>query len=144
MFRPRAIGVISLAFALLLSVQPTVAARPTTIGQVRPDFALNVKYGVLVGLTGDAATGGQAWNQAVKVGIDYINQTLQQSGYSDQLKATLVDSQDSEGNAQRGVEAAQKLVSIDNVDVVVGDLFSSVTSAVAPSVVVPNKVLQFT
>ena len=144
MFRPRAIGVVGLALVLLLSAQPTVAAKPHIAGQAQPDFSLEVKYGVLVGLTGDAATGGQAWNQAVKVGVDYINQTLQQNGYSDQFKATLVDSQDSEGNAQRGVEAAQKLVSIDNVDVVVGDLFSSVTSAVAPSVIIPNKVLEFT
>src|SRR5689334_1003198 len=144
MFRPRAIGAIGVALLLLLSAQPTVAARPTVVSQVQPDFSINVKYGVLVGLTGDAATGGQAWNQAVKVGVDYINQTLEQNGYSDALKATLVDSQDSEGNAQRGVEAAQKLVSIDNVDVVVGDLFSSVTSAVAPSVIIPNRVLEFT
>jgi branched-chain amino acid transport system substrate-binding protein len=144
MFRPSAFGAFALALLLLLSAQPTaVAARPT-VSQVQPDFSLEVKYGVLVGLTGDAATGGQAWNQAVKVAVDYINQTLQQNGYSDQFKATLVDSQDSEGNAQRGVEAAQKLVSIDNVDVVVGDLFSSVTSAVAPSVIIPNRVLEFT
>ncbi len=144
MFRPRAIGAICVAFALALSAQPTAAAKPTVTGQVQPDFSLEVKYGVLVGLTGDAATGGQAWNQAVKVAVDYINQTLQQNGYSEQFKATLVDSQDSEGNGQRGVEAAQKLVSIDNVDVVVGDLFSSVTSAVAPSVIIPNRVLEFT
>jgi len=112
MFRPQAIGSVCLALVLLVSAQSTAAARPTTFGQVQPDFSLNVKYGVLVGLTGDAATGGQAWNQAVKVAVDYINQTLQQNGYSDQFAATLVDSQDSEGNAQRGVEAAQKLVAI--------------------------------
>src|SRR6266487_156414 len=104
MFKPRAIGVVCQALVLLLSAQPTAAARSTTIGQVQPDFSLEVKYGVLVGLTGDAAIGGQAWNQAVKVAVDYINQTLVQNGYSDQFKATLVDSQDSEGNAQRGVE----------------------------------------
>lgn len=144
MFRARAFGTVCLVLALLVATQPAAVAMSPAIAQSQPDFSLEVKYGVLVGLTGDAATGGQAWNQAVKVGIDYINQTLQQNGYSDQLKATLVDSQDSEGNAQRGVEAAQKLVSIDNVDVVVGDLFSSVTSAVAPSVIVPNKVLEFT
>jgi branched-chain amino acid transport system substrate-binding protein len=72
------------------------------------------------------------------------NQQLQKAGYAERLKATLVDSQDSEGNPQRGVEAAQKLVSIDHVNVVVGDLFSSVTSAVAPAVIVPNQVLEFT
>ena len=144
MFRPQAIGAVCFALALLVSAQPTAAAKPTVTGQIQPDFSVEVKYGVLVGLTGDAAAGGQAWDQAVRVAVDYINQTLQQNGYSNQLAATLVDSQDSEGNAQRGVEAAQKLVSIDNVNVVVGDLFSSVTSAVAPAVIIPNNVLEFT
>ena len=138
MFRPQAIGAVCLALALLVSAQPTAAAKPTVTGQIQPDFSVEVKYGVLVGLTGDAAAGGQAWDQAVRVAVDYINQTLQQNGYSNQFAATLVDSQDSEGNAQRGVEAAQKLVSIDNVNVVVGDLFSSVTSAVAPAVIIPT------
>jgi ABC-type branched-subunit amino acid transport system substrate-binding protein len=144
MFRPRNIAALCLALAMLVSTQPAAVAKAPATAQAQPDFSLDVKYGVLVGLTGDAATGGQAWNQAAKIAVDYINQNLQQNGYSDQFKATLVDSQDSEGNAQRGVEAAQKLVSIDDVDVVVGDLFSSVTSAVAPSVIIPNGVLEFT
>jgi branched-chain amino acid transport system substrate-binding protein len=109
-----------------------------------PNFSIDLKYGVLVGLTGDAASGGQAWNQAVRVAIDDINQKMARAGVSQQLKVELSDSQDSEGDPQHGVEAAQKLVTIDKVNVVIGDLFSSVTSAVAPSVTVPNKVLEFT
>jgi branched-chain amino acid transport system substrate-binding protein len=56
----------------------------------------------------------------------------------------LADSQDSEGVAQRGVEAATKLVTVDQVQVIIGDLFSSVTSAAAQAVVIPNNVLMFT
>lgn len=108
------------------------------------DLSLTLKYGVLVGLTGDAAAAGQAWNQAVVVGIDYLNEKLAAAGLGDRLKAELTDSQDSEGNAQRGVEAATKLVTVDQVDVIIGDLFSSVTSAAAQAVVIPNNVLQFT
>jgi branched-chain amino acid transport system substrate-binding protein len=62
----------------------------------------------------------------------------------DRLKAVLADSQDSEGNAQRGVEAATKLVTVDQVQVIIGDLFSAVTSAAAQAVVIPNNVLMFT
>lgn len=105
---------------------------------------VDLKYGVLVGLTGDADAAGQAWNQAVVLGIDYLNEKLAAAGLGEQLKATLVDSQDSEGNAQRGVEAATKLATVDQVDVIVGDLFSSVTSAAAQAVVIPNNVLIFT
>ncbi len=56
----------------------------------------------------------------------------------------LADSQDSEGVAQRGVEAATKLVTVDKVQVIIGDLFSAVTSAAAQAVVIPNNVLMFT
>ena len=108
------------------------------------DVALTLKYGVLVGLTGDAAAGGQAWNQAAVLGIDYLNEKLAAAGLGDRLTAVLTDSQDSEGNAQRGVEAATKLVTVDQVQVIIGDLFSSVTSAAAQAVVIPNNVLMFT
>ena len=135
--------------ATTASAAPTAASTPAaqskpTVASVTPNFSLDLKYGVLVGLTGDAAAGGQSWNEAVIVGIDYLNKTLQSAGLGDKLKATLVDSQDSQGDAQHGVEAAKKLVLIDKVDVIIGDLFSSVTSAVGTAVTIPNKVLEFT
>jgi branched-chain amino acid transport system substrate-binding protein len=108
------------------------------------DLSLSLDYGVLVGLTGDASAAGQAWNQAVVLGIDYLNEKLAAAGLGDRLQAVLVDSQDSEGNAQRGVEAATKLATVDQVDVIIGDLFSSVTSAAAQAVVIPNNILIFT
>jgi branched-chain amino acid transport system substrate-binding protein len=108
------------------------------------ELSLSLDYGVLVGLTGDASAAGQAWNQAVVLGIDYLNEKLAAAGLGDRLQAVLVDSQDSEGNAQRGVEAATKLATVDQVDVIIGDLFSSVTSAAAQAVVIPNNILIFT
>ena len=60
------------------------------------------------------------------------------------IKIVLVDSQDSQGNAQAGVEAAQKLVNIDKVNVIIGDFYSSVTSAAATAVAIPNQVVMFT
>ena len=110
----------------------------------RRTISPHLEYGVLVGLTGDAAPGGQAWNQAAVLGIDYLNTKLAEAGLGDRLQAVLADSQDSEGVAQRGVEAATKLVTVDQVQVIIGDLFSSVTSAAAQAVVIPNNVLMFT
>jgi ABC-type branched-subunit amino acid transport system substrate-binding protein len=124
----------------------TALASRVPAGRVaaQDDLTLTLEYGVLVGLTGDAAPAGQAWNQAAALGIDHLNTKLSEAGLGDRLKAVLADSQDSEGNAQRGVEAATKLVTVDQVQVIIGDLFSSVTSAAAQSVVIPNNVLMFT
>jgi ABC-type branched-subunit amino acid transport system substrate-binding protein len=136
--RRRLIGAGGAGLAALAGLKPSahVAAQD--------DLTLTLKYGVLVGLTGDAAAGGQAWNQAAVLGIDYLNDKLKEAELADRLQAVLSDSQDSEGNAQRGVEAATKLVTVDQVQVVIGDLFSSVTSAAAEAVVIPNNVLMFT
>src|SRR5499427_5409386 len=121
---------------------PAAAAKPA--GQATADFNLDLKYGVLAGLTGDGAAFGQPWNQAANLAVDYINQTLQEQGLGEKWKLTMVGAQDTGGNAQQGVEAAKKLVSIDGAKIVVGDFFSASTAAVAPAVTIPNKVLQFT
>lgn len=120
--------------ALLLTGQPASPA-----GNV----AFTLKYGVLAGLTGDPAVAGQAWNEAARLGIDQIDATLKKLNLSD-VKVVLSDSQDSQGNPQAGVEAAQKLVNINRVDAIIGDPWSSVTSAVARAVAIPNRVLMFT
>ncbi|HEX5497619.1 MAG TPA: ABC transporter substrate-binding protein, partial [Thermomicrobiales bacterium] len=127
-----------------LGVGALASRLPIGRAAAQDDLSLTLKYGVLVGLTGDAAPAGQAWNKAVSLGIDALNEKLAAAGLGDRLKAVLTDAQDSEGTAQRGVEAATKLVTVDQVQVVIGDLFSSVTSAAAQSVVIPNNVLMFT
>ena len=93
-----------------------------------PSFTL--RYGVLAGLTGDPAPSGQGWNEAARLGIDSIAQTLKSMGLNS-IQVVLANSQDSQGNPQAGVEAAQKLVQIDHVNVIIGDFYSSVTTAVA-------------
>ena len=107
------------------------------------DASFTLKYGVLAGLTGDPAPSGQAWNASAKLGIDYIAATLERLKLPG-LKVELADSQDSQGTPQQGVEAAQKLVQIDGVNVIIGDFYSSVTSAAATSVAIPNSVIMFT
>ncbi len=105
--------------------------------------SFDLKYGVLAPLTGNSAAAGQAWNEAASVGIKYVTATLKKLDLPD-IHVVLADSQDSQGNTQTGVEAAQKLVKIDGVNVVIGDFYSAVTSAVATAVTIPNRVLEFT
>ena len=132
------------------AANPTAAAAAATTApaakpaQPTADFNLDLRYGVLAGLTGDGAAFGQPWNQAAGLAVDYINQSLKDLGLSEKWKLTMVGAQDTGGNAQQGVEAAKKLVSIDGAKIVIGDFFSASTAAVAPAVTIPNKVLQFT
>ena len=110
---------------------------------VAEDAAFTLKIGVLAGLTGDPAADGQSWNASTKLAVDEVNAALDRLKLSG-IKVELTDAQDSQGTPQQGVEAAQKLVQIDGVNVIVGDFYSSVTSAVATAVAIPNQVLVFT
>ena len=131
--RSRLLVLVTLV-GVLVSGRPASAAGPVSF---------TLKYGVLAGLTGDPAPSGQAWNESARLAVDYIANTLTKLGLAD-VKVVLADSQDSQGSPQAGVEAAQKLVQIDRVNVIIGDFYSSVTTAVATSVAIPNKVLMFT
>src|SRR5262249_44426733 len=102
---------------------------------VAADVSFTLKYGVLAGLTGDPAPSGQGWNEAARLAVDQAAATLKSLNLSG-ISVELADSQDSQGNAQAGVEAAQKLVQIDRVNVIIGDFYSSVTSAAATAVAI--------
>ena len=107
------------------------------------DVSFDLKYGVVAGLTGDPAPDGQAWNESARLGIEQVSASLKRLGMTG-ITVELADSQDSQGSPAPGVEGAQKLVQIDHVQVIIGDFYSSVTSAIATSVTIPNKVLIFT
>jgi branched-chain amino acid transport system substrate-binding protein len=131
------------------AAKPAATTAPAAGTSTKPtnltaDFTLDLRYGVLAGLTGDGAAFGQPWNQAANLAVDYINQSLKDVGLSEKWKLSMVDAQDTGGNAQQGVEAAKKLVTIDKASIVIGDFFSASTAAVAPAVTIPAKVLQFT
>jgi len=130
---------VALAAVLLLMASGVgVAQSPGS------DLDLTVKYGVLVALTGPSGASGQLWNQATAVGVAYVNKALKEMGLSSHVKAQLIDSQDSQSQAASGVEGARKLVFIDHANVVMGDILSAVTAAVATSVTIPNHVVEFT
>ena len=123
------------------SLALTIGAR---VSAGAADLSLTLNYGVLAGLS-DSATSGQLGHESTRIAILYVvNRTLGQMGLSDRIRAVLVDSQDSQGKPADGIEAARKLVDIDRVQVVMGDIFSSVTAAVATPVTIPGGVVQFT
>src|SRR5579871_2071706 len=124
-----------MAKSLLLALAASAALVAITSAGTAADVSIDLKYGVLAGLTGDPAADGQAWNEAARLGIDQIAKSLKRLGLAS-IKVALADSQDSQGSPQPGVEGAQKLVNVDHVQVIIGDFYSSVTSAVATAVTI--------
>lgn len=84
-----------------------------------------VSVGVLVPLTGAAASYGQNSKRGAELALQDFTST--NPGIKVRLQV-----EDSRGEAAVGVNAAQKLVEIDGVKAVMGDVTSGVTLAVAP------------
>jgi branched-chain amino acid transport system substrate-binding protein len=108
------------------------------------DVSFELRIGALAGLTGDLAVSGQPWSEATRIAAEDIQARLDAMGLGEQISVTFVGAEDSQGNQTGGIEAATKLAQADEVDVVVGDFFSSVTIAAAESVFIPEGVLEFT
>lgn len=84
-----------------------------------------ISIGVLVPLTGAAASYGQNSRRGAELALQEF--TAANPGVKVRLQV-----EDSRGEASVGVNAAQKLVEIDHVNAVMGDVTSGVTLAVAP------------
>jgi branched-chain amino acid transport system substrate-binding protein len=80
-----------------------------------------IKIGVILPLTGDIASYGLDCKDGISFAIEEL--------YQD--KATLFF-EDSKGEAKTAVTAYNKLVNLNKVDYVIGDVFSGTTLAVAP------------
>jgi len=86
-----------------------------------------INIGALLPLSGEGAKYGVAARKA----IDLVISDANNKGGIDGKKMAVVY-EDSKGVGKDGVSAIQKLITVDHVTAVIGDLFSSVTLAVAP------------
>ena len=103
-----------------------------------PATAQEVKIGALFGMTGPIANFMPPIVDSANLAINQINE---QGGLLDGRDARLIIG-DTQGVAQGSVDAATKLVNVDNVPVVVGALTSGAAIAAANSVTIPSGVLQ--
>jgi branched-chain amino acid transport system substrate-binding protein len=83
--------------------------------------------GVVAPLTGDNAKYGESAKRALELCADELNAASGVRG-----KKIRLIFEDSQGTPQKGVTAFQKLITIDRVPVVIGDLLSTSTLAIAP------------
>ncbi len=103
-----------------------------------PAVAQNVKVGALFGMTGPIANFMPPIVDAAEMAVNEVNAG---GGLLDGREMEMVIA-DTQGVAQGSVDAATKLVNIDNVPIVVGALTSGAAIAAANSVTIPNGVPQ--
>jgi len=120
----------ALSIALLLFVSmatPGAAQQPP------------IKIGVVGGLSGAAASIGQAWADAIKMGADEIN-----AGGGILGRKVALSIRDTEFKVDVGVREAKDLVLREKVNFLFGAISSGVSLAISTSVSKENKIIQIT
>ena len=105
------------------------------------DVSFDLRMGTIVPLTGDQAVLGPGYGEATQMATELISESLERLGLSDQISVELVSVEDDQTQASAAVEAATKLVQVDNVDVIFGSVATSSTIPIAESVTIPNEIV---
>lgn len=95
------------------------------LGCAKKEKEKEIKIGVILPLTGDLAEPGTKAFNGIKLAIDAYNDT------KPEIPISLIV-EDSKANPTEGVNAINKLININKVKIVLGDLTSGVTLAIAP------------
>ncbi|MBZ5497758.1 MAG: ABC transporter substrate-binding protein [Acidobacteriia bacterium] len=93
----------------------------------KPRTASEIQVGAILPLTGDVASYGVAVQQGIELAVDKENRS---GGVNGRRLSILYE--DDKGEPKQGVAAAQKLISMAHVQVIIGAVPSSVTLAIAP------------
>ena len=86
-----------------------------------------IKIGFIGPMTGDAANYGKLMSQSVKISVEEFNEKGGINGFNVELIV-----EDTQGSVEKGHPAIEKLAGVDRVIGIVGDVFSTVSLAVAP------------
>ena len=96
-----------------------------------------IKIGALMPMTGDLQAYGESCYTGVKLAVEQINEGGGVLGSTVEIRLG-----DTQTKPQPGIDAAQKLVSVENVSAIVGALSSGVTIPVASSVTSKANIVQ--
>ena len=128
MMRSRWYTALSIVLLLFVSMATPGAAQQPPI-----------KIGVVGGLSGAAASIGQAWADAIKMGADEIN-----AGGGILGRKLALSIRDTEFKVDVGVREAKDLVLREKVNFLLGAISSGVSLAISTSVSKENKIIQIT
>ena len=114
---------VVVAVVVVAGIWYGVSRKPAPVAEKEP-----VKIGVILPLTGEAATYGISDREGMLLAIEKINA---EGGINGRKVRLIVE--DSEGDPKGGISAFRKLVEIEGVKVIMTEL-SSVSMAIAPLV----------
>jgi len=103
---------------------------------------IDLRVGVVAPLTGNLSSIGPGQAAGSRVAVSVISQALKKTGLSKSVKVTIAGIEDSQGDTVPAVQAATKLATTANIDVLVGSCATRETLAIAQSVTIRRKIVQ--
>jgi ABC-type branched-subunit amino acid transport system substrate-binding protein len=137
-----AMGVIALVVVVSTGMARSAGQRTAAKAALSKNCSFTLKVGDVLPFTGGLAAYGPNLDRAVKLGIGLDNLALRQDGLAKKIQVKLVGSQDGQTQASAAVEGEQKLVNSDHAGVIIGEMASSASIAMAQSVSIPDHILQ--
>jgi len=134
------LGIAKTTLLLIIVVAIVVAAVGAYLAFQRPVEAGVIKVGLLAPLTGPLSYGGMDMKQAAILAVEEINAQGGVNVGGKIYKFELII-EDDEGKPASATQAAQKLITQDNVFAIVGSYSSSVTLAVQPLIMEAKRLL---
>ncbi len=110
-------------FSTLLLIQIAVAEENNKKEEILPAL----KIGAVLGLTGPAST----WSNASRMGLEIARDEINSEAGIDKPKVELIF-EDSQSNPTAAVNSFRKLVSLNKVNAIVGDVWGYLTNAMVP------------
>lgn len=143
MSAPRRRAVVFMIMALVIGLGASSAtARNSSGGSAAQTPRIDLRIGVVAPLTGNLSTIGPGQVTGSRVAVQVINQALKQTGLSKTVSVKIAGVEDSQGDTVPAVQAATKLATTANIDVLVGSCATRETLAIAQSVTVRRKIVQ--
>src|SRR5436853_2960462 len=134
-----AAAALALCTAAGLAAATATRASGTPAATAAKSCSFQLRIGDVLPFTGDLAAYGPNLDRAVKLAVDLDNAALKRLKLSKKMSVRLVASEDGQTQASASVEAATKLVKADKVNVVIDEMASRATIAMARSVTIPNR-----
>jgi branched-chain amino acid transport system substrate-binding protein len=132
----KAIAAITAAAIILVA-----SGTGTSASKAKASTGFVLRVGLILPFTGALSTFGPSLDKAAVLGATELNAALKKDHVSG-ISIKIVGSEDDQGSAVQGVEAAKKLVNVDHAQLIVGSMASSVTLAIATSVTIPSHVVE--
>ncbi len=121
------IGILSVLLVLLVACAPAKVPEEKVAEQVMEKKAEIITIGAIVPLTGDGAAYGLPMQQVTEIAREEINAA---GGINGKMLEIIYE--DGKCSAKEGSTAAQKLINVDKVKVILGGLCSGETLGAAP------------